>query len=107
MFELKKDLSVLTNIKEYNLDKLCKLIINIIGYDILESIKNKNTVTEINLGFGVLSVLIEEDILKYKFIPCTELETVIKNSYKGKNNLKLIVDKALGDRIIKSYKELF
>lgn len=107
MYNLQKDLEELTGIKGYNLNSLSNLCCDIIGHDVLENLYNQNNVTEINLGFGTLCVINIDNELKYKFIPCTRLETSIKNAYKNKSQIELEVNKVLGDRISKSYKGLF
>lgn len=107
MFDLKKDLSVLTNVKEYNLEHLIKSAIDIINYDVAENIAKRNPITTIDIGIGILYITNDNNTVEYKFIPSSNLEKAITDSYKGINQLKYKVDEQLGNRLNSTYKELF
>ena len=107
MNSLIKDISDITNVKEYNLEILNDIAISILSYDIVEDLKSKNNVSEIDIGIGYLYITKEDNIIKYKFIPNSKLEKTIVKSYNGTNMLVEKIDDALNDRIMSSFKELF
>ena len=64
-------------------------------------------ISEIDLGFGTLLIKLEDDSVKYKFIPSNALETNIKETVtKKKNPLIAAVDSSLVQKIEHCYKEL-
>ena len=68
---------------------------------------NIEPLSEIDLGFGTLLIKLEDDIIKYKFIPSSVLETNIKETVqKKKNPLVAAVDESLVSKIERCYKEL-
>lgn len=102
-----EDLSVLTGVSKYNLIDLANLSVDVISHDINESILQHESVTEINIGIGTLLITNQDNSIKYKFIPSKTLENNVYNSYQKQDTLELKVDKVLGERINKTYKDLF
>ena len=106
MNEVIKDISTLTTINEEYLKSLVAKSEWCICSYIEESILKKETITKIDIGIGFLSVLVEDNSIKYKFIPNKELEEAVRNTIiDDKNPLKLKLEKSLVDRITKIYKE--
>ncbi len=101
-----KDISTLTTINEDYLKSLVTKSEWCICSYIEESILKKETITKIDIGIGFLSVLVEDNTIKYKFIPNKELEEAIRDTViNDKNPLKLKLEKSLVDKITKMYKE--
>jgi hypothetical protein len=105
-FDLIKDLNSLTTIPESSLSKL----LDISNWDICNCVEEttlqKDNLAKIDLGLGTLMILMEEDNIRYKFIPSRELEVNIKNTYlKKENPLKNNLEKSLVKKITEIYKE--
>lgn len=108
MHNLIHDLSTLTGIGEYNLEGLVNKSVAVISHDVEEALRNKESVTSINIGIGELHLTNVEDKVMYKFIPSARLEKAIKDTYKERRSLLTIeIDEALGKRIQNTYKDLF
>lgn len=108
MKDLIQDISTLTTIAKYNLDNLVNKSISIISHDVEESLRDEANITSIDIGIGVLHINHEQGIIKYKFIPSKSLDNTVCETYKNKQSaLALEIDKALGERINNTYKDLF
>lgn len=105
---LTTDLGILSGVAVTNLDKLALLSNDIISHAVLEAKLNNEPVAEIDLGIGILYILISEEELKYKFIPSTTLQFAVKQTLtKNKSRLTETVDATLSRRIMNTYKDLF
>ena len=102
-----KDLNTLTTIEVASLERLSDLSVKIICHDIYENFLAVDHISEIDIGIGTLLVSIEDDIVKYKFIPSTALEQMLTKTFDSKTSpLLKAADKALVDKIEQAYKEL-
>lgn len=107
MISINSDLSVITNIPKMTLDKLCDKAALLIADNTLESFLNKEDKASLDIGIGYLYIKIEDDAIKYKFIPSKSLDNLLKDSIKSKQSpIITSVDKALRDKIQATYKEL-
>lgn len=105
--KLSQDLSNITGIPKLTLDNLNDKIISCIGHAVYEASLNKEPVVELDLGFGILYIKMENLDIKYKFIPNTKLESLISFTILNKESpLVLDAEKSLKTRIEKTYKEL-
>ena len=103
-----QDLSTITTIGKYNLDSLCNKAISIISHCVEESLRDCENVTSVDIGIGILHIQHSNNELRYKFIPSKKLDDVVCSTYKNRRSeLSLELDKALGDRIKNTYKDLF
>lgn len=108
MQDLIQDLCTLTTIGRYNLDQLVNKSISIISHDVEESLRDYKTITSIDIGIGILHIQHLSDSIKYKFVPSKKLDDVVFNTVKNrKSALSVDVDKALGERINNTYKDMF
>ena len=108
MHNLLDDLSTLTTIGKYNLDSLAKMSVAIISHDIEEALRSHDSVVCVDIGIGELRITNIEDKISYKFIPSTRLDNAVKSTYENRESkLTLTVDEALGNHILKTYKDLF
>ena len=105
---LLEDISNLSTVAITNLNKLTSLSEDVIGHAVLEAILNKDNMVEVDIGIGLLYILISEDEIKYKFIPSTKVQNSVELAVNKKKS-KLIerVDEVLGRRIMNTYKDLF
>ena len=102
------DLGLLSGVAVTNLDKLSLLSNDIISHAVFEAKLNDEPVAEIDIGIGILYILISEDELKYKFIPSSTLQFAVKQTLtKNRSRLTDKVDSTLSRRIMNTYKDLF
>lgn len=107
MNNINKDISLFTGLSEDNVAYITNIIEDVICEDVYESILNHESTTEINLGYGILYIKLEDDNIKYKFIPSKNLIDNINNIFKNNEyTFKSKINKTLTDRITKTYKEL-
>lgn len=107
MYSLQDDLKTLTNISSDVIDKLVNKILYIICDDVLDTHLNNNTVTDIDTGIGVLSICVDNNQIKYRFIPSTIVESAVKNTIVDlKSPVKERASKTLASKINEIYEEL-
>ena len=107
MTKLIEDLSILTNVQEATLRKFLPTSIYCIGHAVHEGQKTGEEVTCIDIGFGELHIKVQGDLIKYKFIPSTELEnTVSKTVLTNTSPIALKLDNSLQTKIDKAYKDI-
>lgn len=107
MNNLINDLSTLTTISSDSIKRLVNLS-NVCICDTIEEDKLQNKdVSEIDIGIGVLYILISSETVKYKFIPSKELETNINTTIrKGVNPMEKFVETSLINKITNTYKDM-
>ena len=108
MINIVNDVSVLTNIPSKLLDKIKKCE----EYSIVENITELNLEKEhfidLDLGIGVLSILVDNNTVKYKFVPSSNLNEEILSAIKyRKNILDLKLESSLSQKIEQTYRDLF
>ena len=69
MYNVSEDLSTITTIPKNSIDKLFEKEEWCICQNIEEQLGNKDVLTEIHIGIGYLSILLEDNTIKYKFVP--------------------------------------
>ena len=107
MYSLQDDLKTLTNISDDVIDKLVNKILYIICDDVLDTHLNNNTVTDIDIGIGVLSICVDNNQIKYRFTPSTIVENAVKNTIVDlKSPVKERASKTLASKINEIYEEL-
>ena len=103
-----KDLSTLTSIPYSNILKVCETIENIICHDVKESMyeSGADSITEIDIGIGKLTIYYTESEIRYYFVPCNSLEQKLIN-INDNDTLVSKLEDSLTDKIISSYKNVF
>lgn len=107
MYDVIDDLKNLTTIDKSTLDRLMNLFNADICHCVCENMLNGETITQMNIGFGTLSIKLEDDEIYYKFIPSTQLEKQVITTIKTKSSP--LIEKseaALVNKIKDVYKEL-
>ena len=105
--KLSGDLSKLSNIPEEILDKLLNITKYCISEAVYESLLQKDTITEIDLGFGDLLLKTNLGEIKIKFLPKEDLELDLKGVNNGdKPTLHHKLEKALSAKLIEIYKDI-
>lgn len=105
MHNLINDVSVLTTIPAPALTRLQEKSIWCICNSLEEEKLAGNNLTEINIGIGTLQILVDNNEMKYRFIPSKALENSAKATLtEGKNPLTATVEATLVRRILNTYK---
>ena len=103
-----KDLSVLTTIDEDSLQKLFEKYKQIIYHNIFENIKSNKEEFYIDIEFGNLYIRLENDEIKFKFVPDENFQNTIFDIVLNKKDpLTENIEKTLRNRIMDTYKEMF
>lgn len=107
MYKLVEDLSVLTTIDSRHISKLVDKSFICINDYVQEAIIQGENVINIDIGLGNLLINIDNNQLKYKFIPNNKLEKSIKETYINRaNTLERTIESTLINRITNIYKDL-
>ena len=107
MYELTKDISTITTIPKTSLDSLIDSAIICICHDALEDSLNDIDVCEIDIGLGNLYLKLDNDDIKFKFVPNLKFENILKESLNNKTSP--LISKAelvLKAKVMKTYKDL-
>lgn len=105
--ELINDLTNLTSIPEKFFEKLESNIMFSILQTLEEALINKSSECEIECGIGTLFISLEEEGLKFKFIPSKKLEKeIIKTVEQGKNSMEAVLTTNMVSTLEKTYREL-
>lgn len=105
--KLTEDLSAVSNIPKLTLDKLLTCAESLMAATVSDSIKEGSSTSVIDLVFGQLYIKLEDDSIKYKFVPSTSLNTAIKQvATGGENPVIKKLEKALAEKIESAYKNL-
>lgn len=104
---LEKKLSVLTTIPEKNLQKLASYIDAVHSHDVATQLVEDDSVFELSTFEGTLYITLEDDIVKYKFIPNENFSKIIKSTLITKKSLLIEqVSKKLKESLMHWRKEL-
>ena len=106
--DLIKDVAELAVTKKLFLDKLINIADYCISDYILEAKLSDEDMISIDIGIGVLQILITSREVQYNFIPSTKLEKSIIETYQTENSvLSETISESLVSRMLTTYKELF
>lgn len=106
--KLSKDLSVLTGISEQSIKKLAEKSIYCICNSVEDMLYSRDEELLIDIGIGSLKILVVDNVVKYKFIPCSKLEnSVSKTVVNEQNELVDILESSLVTKIEDVYKTFF
>lgn len=107
MVKLNEDLSLLTTIPTRQLDRLTAKAKDCISNAIVEGTLQGELTIEIDIGYGVLRLIREEQGIRYIFVPDSDLEQKVKAAFVDhKSSLTQIVEASLVDHITNAYKDL-
>ena len=105
--EIIKDLADLTSVSEKIFEKLSNNIMFLILQNLEETINKNEKICEFDLTLGKLLISLEDDELKFKFIPSKKLEKeIIKTIEEGQNSMEKILISNMISTLEKTYKEL-
>ena len=107
MQDLIKDLSVLTATDRRTFDKIVQNAIFCICDYLENAALNNERECSIDIGLGCIKLKIDEDTIRYSFIPSHNLETGIVNTLENQQNLLVsVIDSALINKLNKLYDNL-
>lgn len=105
--KMSKDISKLTSIPLVSVEKFLTLEENCICYDVLDNLKSGETTSLIDLGFGMLSIIIINDEMHFKFVPSKSLEDKLKKALSsGKLDIISLLEDKINSKLLIAYKEL-
>lgn len=106
-YNLKTDLSKVTNIPEPLLDKLVTKIRAIICDDVLDACLENSKIIEVDIGIGTLAICTEDNKLRYRFTPSEMFnENVTATIVDLKSPVKDRASLTLASKIQDLYEEL-
>lgn len=107
MNKLINDISTLTGVSANSLYELLDKSQIIIAHNVIENLIEENSLTTIDIGIGTLYIKLEDEHIKYKFIPSKNLEELVQKSVTSMSSpLSDRVDMVLNKRIEQTYKDL-
>lgn len=103
-----KDLQTITTIPYKTLKDLFDKFQWVLCDEIETSHNKGEEFASIDIGIGEIDVCVDNDELKFRFIPSSKFEDNIKETIKSsKNPLVLNIEESLVKRIINTYKDFF
>lgn len=101
------DVSQLTTIPYQTLEKLIDTFEMCICHSVLETSLEHENICVCDIGLGTLSLCLDKNSISYKFIPSSNFEKKLINTFKHKTSPLIdIVETTLKDRIVNTYKDL-
>lgn len=102
------ELSKLTTINPNIISKLFSKIIWCLSDGVYKAqINNDNTISA-DLSFGTLKIEVLDDKIKYRFEPSKNLEkSLINTVVNEQNELELVVEKSIVNKLSDRYKDMF
>ena len=108
MVDIINDLSTITTIQEKALRKLVDKSMFLICHSVQESIEENDDTTTMDIGIGKLSIKIDDDGIKYRFVPTPKLEEAMHETLNsGKSPLLYELEQSLVKKVEQARKELF
>lgn len=107
MRNLYNDLATVTNSNKDVFNKLVKNSNFLICNYLEDTTLNNENLCTIDIGIGILKIVIEEDTVRYSFIPSKELETEIINTLENNQSyLTSVISSKLTSQLNKLYDNL-
>lgn len=105
--EIDKKISDLSTIPEWAIKRLHEYTDLIHSNDIINGLKEKEQVISIDILEGKLYIKIEDDNIKYKFVPSKEFNELVKNTIINKEDkLLTAVSAKLKQALMVTYKDI-
>lgn len=101
-----EDVSSLTTIPKTSLISLSDKAIYSICDCVEEAVLENDSIVEVDIGVGTLKIGIEDETVKYRFIPSAKLEDGVTDTIVNhKNPLVCKIEENLVKKILKTYKD--
>ena len=99
--------STLTTINKKSLTKLTDIWEMIMCDTLEDCVLAKEDVAEFDVGFGTVSINIEDHQMRFKFKPSAKFEEELIDTIKNKKNkLRTTIEKSLVEKLTQTYKDL-
>ena len=107
MNNLINDLTLLTGVSKNALDELTDKANLAIAHCVFETLREGNPLTSIDIGVGTLYIKLEDENIKYRFVPNKNLEALVSQAATSKSSpLSNRAEMILNKRIQQTYKDL-
>lgn len=107
-YDVIQDVSDLTTMPKNQICELLNKIATISCHDVKEQMDEGVCETELDLYIGKLYVLVQDEQIKYKFIPSKKFENMMSKTVQtGESPLIRTIETTLRDRLQSTYKDLF
>lgn len=102
-----EDINTITSIPKANIAKLFQRVEWLVCNSVYEAHISGESLAEVNLGFGKLSILIDGNELRYRFQPSRKTEAMLQAIFeKGYDPIAAEAEKAVVGTTLKAYKDL-
>ncbi len=99
--------STLTTISENQLARLQNFSKLIILDSIEEMMLNNENILSVDLGYGTLGINIEDNKLRFKFVPSAKFEGELLDTIKNKHSpLESAIEQSVKVKLTQTYKDL-
>lgn len=107
MFDLIDDLSKVTGVSKKYLNKF----VSAANYAICDSVKDTtlkaDDTVSIDIGIGTIDICLDNEVLKYRFIPSKKLAEAVRYTVKSSRNpLEYKLEETLKTKVKTLYKDL-
>lgn len=100
-------ISTLSTIPEKSISQLQKYLNAIASHDIVTQMVDGNNVFEIDTFEGKIYITLDDDILKYKFIPSEAFDKIIRETIIDRQSVLIeALSEKLKDSLVNTYKDL-
>lgn len=107
MINIVQDVATITTVPRAYLKSLITQGVQCVCHAVYENTLENESLTQMDIGIGKLYIKQEDDIIKYKFIPSSELEKLVQQTVTTRESpLTAVVEKAVASRIVDTYKDL-
>lgn len=108
MENLNEKIAILSTINKKNLDRLSELGALAFVDVVKNAIMNGEKQLDVDIGLGVVTVNMENEVMRFRFVPSAKLkEGIASLSEGGKTELENLLESTLKTKIENTYKDLF
>ena len=105
--DFNNDFSILTGMSINSILNTDKKVMAVICSYLNDAVKNRENEISVDIGIGDIVFLIEDDTMKYRFIPSKKFERMIIDAVVDEvNPLMQMLEKRCGEETLRIYKEL-
>lgn len=105
--KITEDVSKLTGLPYSYLNRIFERVQDCICYKVQEDLKNCINICNIDINIGNLVIFIENDLIKYKFIPSQSFEEDLKQTLTtGESPLIYKLENNLSEKVLTTYQDL-
>lgn len=106
-YNLTEDISKLTNIPYRTLLKLVTKQEFAIASVVKDNVLDGNSTMSIDIGYGNLIICVDDDVVKYRFVPSSKLNDKVKAAINNGDSMIYQLEQSVKNKILSQYKEMF